>query len=559
MGKRPWLNHYDNEVPTSLRYPRILINDILQIPANALPNKKAIIYEGTSITFWELRNLVLKLANSLKDLGVTKGERVGLHLPTCPQYVIAFHAVLSLGAIVVNLNPIYPSDELAIIAEQSTITTLITIDKALSNIRSLCKKFHIPRIIVTDSDDFISQERNVQTVALEKGWHSFSNLLFGGGAGTGRVRVDIKPEDPAVIQFTGGTTGIPKGAVLTHANFMAAMAQTTAWNMPRVRLTPIERLSTLIVLPLYHVYGNVVSNWSIYNCATQILVPQFQIDKLMDLIGSIGEITYFPAVPTMISAVINHPKAKEMEIGKMIGFMNSGAAPCPTELIEQVRDAGIFLTEGWGMSETTAIGISNPIMGVKKVGGIGLPIPDTDIKLVDLETGQTEVPQGKPGEIMIKGPQVMKEYWNNPGETANQLKDGWLSTGDIAVMDEEGYFFIVDRKKDMIISGGFNVYPREIDEVLHQHPKVEMAVSIGIPDAYRGESVKAFIVLKNGEEATQEEIIAFCKEKMAPYKVPKFVEFRKSLPQSAVGKILRKTLRDEELNIVTSADQKQKK
>ena len=547
MEKKPWLKHYDNEVPTSLRYPRITVPDVLQIPANALPNKKAIIYEGTSITFWELRKLVLRMANALKDLGVAKGERVGVHLPTCPQYIIAFHAVLSIGAIVVNLNPIYPPDELATIAEQSTITTLITIDKSLPNVRNLCKKFHIPRVIVADSSDFTSQGQNAQTTPLEDGWHRFSDLLFKSGAGTERVKVEIKPEDPAVIQFTGGTTGIPKGAVLTHANFTAAMVQATAWDMPRVRLTPIEKLSTLLVLPLYHVYGNVVSNWSIYNCVTQILVPQFEIDKLMDLIGSVGEITYFPAVPTMINAVINHPKAKEMEIGKMIGFMNSGAAPCPTELIEQVRDAGIFLTEGWGMSETTALGIGNPLMGVKKVGGIGIPLPDTDIKLVDLETGQTEVPQGEPGEILIKGPQVMKEYWNRPEETANQLQDGWLSTGDVAVMDEEGYFFIVDRKKDMIISGGFNVYPREIDEVLHQHPKVDTAVSVGIPDSYRGESVKAFIILKEGETSTQEEIIAFCKEKMAPYKVPRFVEFRTSLPQSAVGKILRKTLRDEEL------------
>ena len=546
MEYRHWHDHYDYEVPISLRYPRTLAHEILQVAANSHPNKPGILYEGKSITFWELRQMVLRMANALKGLGVEKGERVGVHLPTCPQYVIAFQAVLSIGAIVVNLNPIYPSDELAVIAKQSGLTTLITIDKALPNVRNLCTKFPIPRVIVADSSDFTAKGRTGQPVALESGWHSFSDLLER-STNTSRVRVDIKPEDPAVIQFTGGTTGIPKGAVLTHANLTKTTIQCSAWVMPRLRLTPIERRSVLIVLPLYHVYGNVTSNWAIYNCVTQILVPQFEIDKLMDLIESVGEITYFPAVPTMISAIINHPKAREIEIGKIIGYMNSGAAPCPAELIEQVKDAGIFLTEGWGMSETTAIGIGNPIMGLKKVGGIGIPFIDTEIKLVDLETGQTEVPQGQPGEILIKGPQVMKEYWNNPEETANQLKDGWLSTGDVAVMDEDGYFFIVDRKKDMIISGGFNVYPREIDEVLHQHPKVEMAVSIGIPDAYRGESVKAFVILKNGETSTQEEIIAFCKEKMAPYKVPRFVEFRKSLPQSAVGKILRKTLRDEEL------------
>jgi long-chain acyl-CoA synthetase len=328
---------------------------------------------------------------------------------------------------------------------------------------------------------------------------------------------------------------------------ITATVQATAWYMPRVKLTPIERLSTLIVRPLYHVYGNLISNWALYNCATQILVPQFEIDKLMDLMGTVREITYFPAVPTMVSAIVNHPRAKEIEIGKIIGFMNVGAAPCAVELMEQVKNAGIFLTEGWAMSETSCTGIGNPVMGVKKVGSIGIPLLDTDVRLVDLEDGKTEVPQGQPGEILIKGPQIMKEYWNNPAETENQLKDGWLSTGDIAVMDDEGYFFIVDRKKDMIISGGFNVYPREIDEVLHEHPQVALAVSVGIPDAYRGETVKAFIVLKEGQQATAEEIIAFCKERMAPYKVPRMVEFRDSLPQSAVGKILRKTLREEEM------------
>ena len=546
MEYRLWHDHYDYEVPTSLRYPRLLVHDILQIPANAHPNKTAILYKGRRITFWELRQLVLRMANALKELGVEPGERVGIHLPTCPQYVIAFQAVLSLGAIVVNLNPIYPAEELAIIVGQTNLTTLITIDKALPNVRQLCRQFRIPRIIVADSGDFTLHDEHKPLVELDTGWFRFSEILER-STNTDRVRVNIRPEDPAVIQFTGGTTGVPKGAVLTHANVITATVQVAAWYMPRVRLTPIERLSTLICLPLYHVYGNLISNWALYNCATQILVPQFEIDSLMELIGSVKEITYFPAVPTMVSAIVNHPKAKEIEIGKIIGFMNVGAAPCAVELMEQVKNAGIFLTEGWAMSETSCTGIGNPVMGVKKVGSIGIPLLDTDVKLVDLETGQTVVSQGQPGEILIKGPQIMKEYWNNPAETANQLKDGWLSTGDIAVMDEDGYFFIVDRKKDMIISGGFNIYPREIDEVLHQHPKVSLAVSVGIPDPYRGETVKAFIVLKQGQEAIPEEIIAFCKEKMAPYKVPRFVEFRDCLPQSAVGKILRKTLREEEL------------
>jgi len=258
------------------------------------------------------------------------------------------------------------------------------------------------------------------------------------------------------------------------------------------------------------------------------------------------EITFFPAVPTMITALINHPKAAELDLAKKLGLLNSGAAPMPVELIEQVKDMGIFFSEGWGMSETTSLGMANPILGMKKTGSIGIPFPDTDIKIVDVKDGVEEVKPGEPGEILIKSPLTMKEYWENPEETAGQLRNGWLSTGDIAIRDEDDYFFIVDRKKDMIIAGGFNIYPREIDEVLFQNPKVMDAVSVGIADPYRGETIKAYIVLKPGETATEEEIIGFCKEKLAAYKVPKMVEFRDALPKSAVGKILRKVLRAEE-------------
>jgi long-chain acyl-CoA synthetase len=549
MDYRPWHDNYDYNVPTSLRYPHILVHDILQIPANAWPDKPAIIFEGRTLTFWEVREMVLRMANALQALGIQKGDRVGLHLPTCPQYIIAYHAALSLGAIVVNLNPAYTAAELIGLAQQTTITTLITIDTALDNIRQLCKEFTIPRVIVADINDFSAHDRVVKQAALDKGWLCFSEILDN-SSNKQRISVEISVEDPAVIQFTGGTTGLPKGAVLTHANVMAAIIQLTAWYRPRVELTPREKLSTLIVLPLYHVYGNLITNWAMFNCATQILVPKFEADPFMDLMGSFDEITYFPTVPTMLNAVVNHPKAEELKISKILGFVNAGGAPCPVELIEQVRDLGIFLTEGWAMSETSSSGIGNPVMGLKKAGSIGVPWIDTDVKLVDLENGLDEVAQGEPGEIIIRGPQIMKGYWNNPEETANQLRDGWLFTGDIAVMDEDGYFFIVDRKKDMIIAGGFNIYPREIDEVLHRHPQVEMAVSIGIPDDYRGETVKAYVILKEGEEASAEDIIAFCKKSLTSYKVPKLIEFRDALPQSSVGKILRKTLRDEELEKV---------
>jgi len=547
MELKPWHRHYDYNVPTAVREPRFPIHELIQIPANAYPDKAALTFYGTEISFWELRLLVIRFANALGALGVQKGERVGIHLPNCPQYPIAYYAVLSLGAIVVNLNPMYTAEELKLMVSTTGLTTLITFDMVLPAIRALCKEVHIPRVIVTKVTDCIKGAA-VSTAAgldLEKGWYHFSTLIEN-VQNPKRPRVQVNPEDPALIQFTGGTTGIPKGAVLTHANVIAATFRCALWGNPITILTPYERRNVIAVLPYFHVYGNiVVMNWAFFSCATQIMVPRFQIDEFMGLLDNFKEITFFPSVPTMINAVINHPKAAELDLAQKLGMLNSGGAPMPVELIEQVKDMGIFFGEGYGLSESTSLGISNPIWG-HKVGSIGIPVIDNDVRLVDLKEGIHDVPRGEPGEIIMKGPLIMQGYWNNPQETAGQLRDGWLYTGDIAVQDEDGYFFIVDRKKDMIIAGGFNVYPREIDEVLFKHPKVEEGVAVGIADKYRGETIKAYIVLKSGETATAEEIIAFCREKLAAYKVPKLVEFRTSLPKSAIGKVLRKILRAEE-------------
>jgi long-chain acyl-CoA synthetase len=488
------------------------------------------------------------MANALGKLGVQKGDRVGMNLPNCPQYLIANYAALSLGAIVVNLNPMYTAEELKHAAQKTGMTTLFTFDMVLPNIQALCQQVEIPRVIVTKVTDYINGmgQSTKASLELEPKWHHFSELLDG-CTETRRPRVQVNPEDPCMIQFTGGTTGIPKAAVLTHANLVAATFQCSLWGSATTDLTPPERRSVIAMLPFFHVYGNiVVMNWALLNCATQILIPRFQIDEVMGILGNFKEITFFPAVPTIITALINHPQATALDLGRRLGLLNSGAAPMPVELIEQVKDMGIFFSEGWGMSETTSLGTANPIMGLKKVGSIGVPFPDTDIRIVDVDKGAKDVKPGEPGELLIRSPLVMKEYWDNPEETAGQIKDGWLSTGDIVVRDEDDYLFIVDRKKDMIIAGGFNIYPREIDEVLFQHPKVLDAVSVGIPDEYRGETVKAYIVLKPGETATDEDIVAFCKEKLAAYKVPKLVEFRDTLPKSAVGKTLRKILRAEE-------------
>jgi long-chain acyl-CoA synthetase len=548
METKPWHRHYDYNVPTTIRYPRLAAHELLDLPTGAYPDKAALSFFGSEMTFYELSIVAKSFANALAGLGIKKGDRVGLHLPNCPQYLIAYFGVLSIGGIVVNLNPLYTPDELKLMANTTTMTSLITFDMALPAIRTLCKEVQIPRVIVTAVTDYIKgfPVSTSQSLDLEKGWHHFAELIAK-YPNPRRVKVQVNPEDPALIQFTGGTTGIPKGAVLTHANIVAATLQCSLWGNPTITLTPHEKRNVMAILPYFHVYGNiVVMNWALFNCATQIQVPRFNIDEMMDLLAKFEQITFFPTVPTLITALMNHPKAAELNLAKKLGMLNSGGAPMPVELIEQVKDMGIYFSEGYGLSESTSLGISNPVLGLKKVGSIGIPFPDNDVRLVDVENGQTDVPDGQPGEIIMKGPLIMQGYWNNPTETAGQLKDGWLYTGDIAIRDEDGYLFIVDRKKDMIIAGGFNIYPRDIDEVLFQHPKVAEAVSLGVKDQYRGETVKAFIVLKPGVTCTDKEIISFCKEKLAPYKVPKLVEFRESIPKSAVGKILRKVLRDEE-------------
>ncbi|OFW57981.1 MAG: long-chain fatty acid--CoA ligase [Candidatus Solincola sediminis] len=548
MEERSWHRHYDYCVPTSVRCPRLGIHELVSIGANAFPDKPALNFFGSEISFWDLRTLIQKFATALGALGVEKGERVGLHLPNIPQYPIAYYAALSLGAIVVNLNPLYTADEIKQMAETTGLTTLISFDMMLDNIRPVVADLDIPRVIVTKVTDFI-QGMPVSTakdLELEKGWHHFSEMIDSVPSPK-RPRIEISTEDPAVIQFTGGTTGIPKGAVLTHGNVVSAALQAFMWGSATTGIIPAERRSVVAILPYFHVYGNIVAlNWGMISCATQIMIPRFDIDEMMNLLANFPEITFFPAVPTIINAVINHPRAEELQLDRKIGLLNSGAAPMPVELIEQVKDMGIYFSEGFGMSESSSLGLSNPILGLKKAGSIGIPFPDNDVKLVNIEDGVTEVSVGEPGEMIMKGPLIMKEYWDNPEETAKQIKEGWLHTGDVAVRDEDDYLFIVDRIKDMIIAGGYNIYPREIDEVLFQHPKVADAVAVGISDQYRGETVKAFIVLQPGEECSTEELISFCKEKLAAYKVPKIIEFRDELPKSAIGKVLRKILRAEE-------------
>ncbi len=547
MTSKPWHRHYDFNVPTTIRYPNYPAQNFIHFAAAQFPQKPAVSFLGTEITFWQIREQMLRLANGLGALGVQKGERVGILLPTCPQYILAYGAALSLGGIIVNMNPQYTNDELKFMIENTGLETIITTDEVLSAKRPMIKTLGIKRVVVTKLTDYVSGARvsSAKSLDLEEGWHHFSELIE--GCPDKRIpRVPFSPSDPALIQFTGGTTGVPKGALLTHANVVASSFQTMQWGNASDNQPPDKR-TVLSVLPYFHIYGNIVSmNRAFLTFSTQILMPHYKLDELLETITRFEQITFFPTVPTMLTAIVNHPGIEKLNLGQIIKFANSGGAPIPAELILKVKDLGILLGEGYGMSESTALGIVNPHMS-PKVGSIGVPIMDMDVRLVDIEGGNEEVKQGEPGEIVMKGPNIMKEYWKNPEETRNQLKDGWLFTGDIARADEDGFIYIVDRKKDMIIAGGFNIYPREVDEVLFQHPKIAEAISAGVPDEYRGETVKAYVVLKPGEAATEKEIIEFCKTKLAPYKVPKLVEFRKDLPKSAVGKILRKILRDEEI------------
>jgi long-chain acyl-CoA synthetase len=548
LAKRPWLKQYDWKVPWTMNYPRFPVWELLRNAANGQPHYPATWFYGTTMTYLELYRTCIRMANKLIEFGVKKGDRIGILLPDSPQFNIAYWSTLMTGAIVVNLNPMYTYDELKAIADDTGITGLFTFDMVLPNVKPLCKTVNIPLVIVTRLTDFVNGAgvSTSEELGLEEGWHHLSQLL---DQSTNKIppRVPLEPDDPAIIQFTGGTTGIPKGAVLTQYNTVAAAIQCARWGCAGLDDLPLERRQVLCVLPYFHVYGEVCCVlYCTFTFATQVILPRFDIDEVVNTLMLFPEILYWPCVPTMLQALLNHPRVGELDLPLRTDFVNTGASPCPMELIQQALDMDIYYSEGWGMSETAALGISNPTQGKKKPGSAGIPFPDVDIRLVDPETLQ-DVPQGERGEIWMKGPTVMKEYWNNPEETAQTLVDGWLRTGDVAYLDEDGYVFIVDRTKDMIIAGGYNIYPRDIDEVLFKHPKVKDVITVGIPDQYRGETLKAFVQLVEGQTATEEELIAFCREHLAAYKVPRLFEFRKELPRTNTGKALRRLLREEEM------------
>jgi long-chain acyl-CoA synthetase len=559
MSTQPWLEHYDAGVPKTLIYPEAPIHTLLEGAAKRHPSRMALDFLGLQMSYEQVWESARRFATALENLGVKKGDRVAVMLPNCPQFVIAFFGASMIGAIVVNTSPLYVARELEYQLRDSGAETLVILNQFYPRYREVASTVPVKRVIVTSVSDYLPFPKNMLypvkarregtwvDVKPEQHIFYFKRLLEKYPAQPARVQID--PDDLALLQYTGGTTGVPKGAMLSHRNLMANVNQAVAW-------TPDSRDGlevTLGVIPFFHVYGMTVAmNMSIKLCASIILLPRFNTKDVLEAIQK-HRVTMFPGVPTMYVAINNHADVKKYNL-QSVRICLSGAAPLPLEVAHTFQTlTGGKLLEGYGLTECSPCSHNNPINGERREGSIGLPLPGVDARVVD-EHGRT-LPFGEIGELAICGPHVMRGYWQRPDETAKCIREGlddgatpgrWLMTGDMARIDADGYAYIVDRKKDMIDASGYNVYPREVEEILYQHPSVKEAVVVGVPDTYRGETVKAYVVLKDGETATSEQILEFCKLRLSAYKVPKQLEFRTELPKTLIGKILRRALLEEE-------------
>jgi long-chain acyl-CoA synthetase len=562
FASKPWLRYYDKGVPARLDYPSVPLDRLLSEVAAKYPEHLAIVYGASvggrimdrAMSYQKLDDAVNRFAAKLQQLGVERGDRVAIITPNCPQFVIAYYGTLRAGGIAAPCNFLYTANELEHLLNEAGAEIAVVLSPFYHRVHSIRTSTRLRHVIVANVKEYFPPLlRLLFTLAREKKeghrvelameddvW--FQALVA--GALEKPKPVDVTSEDAACLLFTGGTTGVPKGAQLSHRNLVSNAVAGLVWCHARE-----AQEVTIGALPLFHSYGmTTVMNCSIAGASTMILVPDPR--DVLHIMGSIGKhrATLYPAVPTMYVAINTHSQVTEFDLSS-VRICISGAAPLPKEVQESFQDVtGGTLVEGYGLTETSPVTHGNPLSR-NKLGFIGIPWPDTDARIVDVETGEQEMDVGEIGELIIHGPQVMKGYWQRPTETANVLREHpdlgpglWLHTGDIARMDEEGYFQIVDRKKDMIICGGFNVYPRDVEEVLFEHPAVQEAGVIGLPDKYRGETVKAFVVLKEGMTASEQEIIDFCREHLAKYKVPTTVEFRTELPKSTVGKVLRREL-----------------
>ncbi|MGG4032312.1 long-chain fatty acid--CoA ligase [Paenibacillus cisolokensis] len=558
--RRPWLRHYPAEVPPELDYPDCGIPQLLRDAAAKHPDRPALYFLGKKTAYRRLLADVNRMAAALSSLGIAKGDRVAIMLPNCPQAVTAYFGALSIGAIVVQTNPLYMERELEYQLADSGASAIVTLDllyPRLSRVRGERPESgplpELKHVIVTSLKDALPFPKNALYPLKQRkegfradipygrmGVHAYRRLLAGAAGEPPEVPLD-PAADLALLQYTGGTTGRPKGVMLTHRNLVANTVQTAAWCYRTVGGS--ERF--LAALPLFHVFGlTVLMNYSVLRAGLLILLPRFEPDAVIKTIRQ-KRPNIFPGAPTMYVALNHHQDARTADLSS-IEVCISGSAPLPLDVQERFEKlTGGRLIEGYGLTEASPVTHANPIWGLRKIGTIGVPFPDTDAAVVDPATGEP-VPAGEIGELVVKGPQVMQGYWQRPEETALALKGGWLHTGDLATMDADGYFTIIDRIKDVIIAGGFNVYPREVEEVLYEHPAVREAAVVGVKDAYRGETVKAFIVLRDGWQVSRPQLDRWCRERLAAYKVPHLYEFRDSLPTSMVGKVLRRKLLEEE-------------
>ncbi|WP_027460858.1 long-chain-fatty-acid--CoA ligase [Deinococcus murrayi] len=552
--ERPWLSHYEEGVPHEFTPSNDTLPDLLRRTAEQYPDRTALTFLGAKTTYRALWGQVLSFAAALQKIGVQPGERVSLMLPNCPQFVVGFYGALLAGATVVNTSPLYTPHELGHQLQDSGSETLILLDAFYPRYEQIAGEVPVQRVIVTGIQDALPFPKNVLYPLKARREGTWVNVKTGGSvySMTQLVRqegtpqpVTLRPDDVALLQYTGGTTGVPKGAMLTHRNLIANAEQARAW------MTDLRsgQEVTLAAIPFFHVYGMTVAmNLSLLIGATIALVPNARDIKMVLSQISASGATLFPGVPTLYNAINHHPDTPGHDLTSIRACI-SGSAPLLLETARRFRQitGGANLVEGYGLTEASPITHTNPIFGDQREGSIGLPMPGVDAVVMG-EDGQP-VPNGEVGELWVAGPMVMKGYWQRPDETAKVLREWqgqtWLLTGDMAVMDDDGYFRIVDRKKDLIIAGGFNIYPREVEEVLTAHPAVLEAAAVGVPDAYRGESVHAVVVLKPGQEATEADIIGHCRRELSAYKVPRSVEFRAELPKTAVGKVLRRQLAEE--------------
>ncbi|MEA1960727.1 MAG: long-chain fatty acid--CoA ligase [Bacillota bacterium] len=535
---RPWQKWYDEGVPGSCYYPLTTMKDEFIKWSRIYSEKPYILCNDDVFTYRQTNHLSKKMANALLDLGVKKGDRVSLTLPNIPQFIIGAHAVMKTGAILVPINPLYTIPEMIYHFADSGAETVVVYGPVAP------KVLEVMRSGKTSLKTMIVLQVPGSEVKLEAAPDILDFNTFIESGSDLEPEIHLENKDTVILQYTGGTTGVPKGCCLTNSNFIAFYTVFIEW--AKAMFEPQE-LRTLCTVPLYHIYGfNMQINVNLASGGTIVLVPEITPDNILDAIDKYHP-TYWPTVPALIQMLNQHPRLPKSQASS-IRFLLSGSAPLPVEALKTFEEiTGSTIIEGFGGSETTN-GVMVNAKGKRKPGSVGIPFPDMDVKIVDLENGVDEMKSGEPGELILKGPLIIEKYWNKPEETAEAIRDGWLYTGDIATMDEDGFIYIVGRKKDMIISSGFNVYPRDIDELMYSNPKVLDAGAIGVPDPIRGEAIKVFIVLKPGESMTEDEVITFCKESLAAYKVPRFVEFLEDIPRTNMKKVDRKALRELEKN-----------